>query len=101
MTSGTRLLFSGVGCQARDRDQLQFHFNTSLNAASLAKLEVQQHSSGQLREPFSIHSLQRRAFNTHLLDQIIHHLEQGQTLNKSSPLYQTLCNYGTISQLAA
>jgi hypothetical protein len=88
-------------CQARDRDKLQFHFNASLSAASLAKLEAQQQAGGQLREPFSIHSLQRRAFNSHLLDRIIHHLEDGQTLNKSTPLYRTLCNYGTISQLAA
>lgn len=88
-------------CQARDRDKLQFHFNASLTAASLAKLEAQQQAGGQLREPFSIHSLQRRAFNSHLLDRIIAHLENGQTLNKSSPLYQTLCNYGTISQQAA
>ena len=88
-------------CQARDRDKLHFHFNASLSAASLAKLEAQQQAGGQLSEPFSIHSLQRRAFNSHLLDRIIHHLEDGQSLNKSTPLYRTLCNYGTISQLAA
>jgi hypothetical protein len=88
-------------CQARDRDKLHFHFNASLTAASLAKLEAQHQAGGLLREPFSIHSLQRRAFNTHLLDRIIHHLEDGQTLNKSTPFYQTLCNYGTITQKAA
>ncbi len=88
-------------CQARDREKLHFHFNASLSAASLAKLEAQQQAGGQLCEPFSIHSLQRRAFNSHLLDRIIHHLEEGQSLNKSTPLYRTLCNYGTISQIAA
>jgi hypothetical protein len=88
-------------CQARDRDKLHFHFNASLTAASLAKLEAQQQAGGQLSEPFSIHSLQRRAFNSHLLDRIIHHLEEGQSLNKSTPLYRTLCNYGSIASLAA
>jgi hypothetical protein len=88
-------------CQARDNEKLHFHFNASLTAVSLAKLEAQQQAGGQLREPFSIQSLQRRAFNSHLLDRIIAHLENGQTLNKSTPLYQTLCNYGTISQQAA
>ena len=88
-------------CQARDQQKLHFHFNASLSAVSLAKLEAQQHADGQLNEPFSIQSLQRRAFNGHLLDRIIVHLEQGQTLNQSTPLYQTLCNYGVISQQAA
>lgn len=88
-------------CQARDRDKLHFHFNASLTAASLAKLEAQQQAGGQMSEPFSIHSLQRRAFNTHLLDRIIHQLENGQSLDKSTPLYRTLCNYGTIAQNAA
>lgn len=88
-------------CQARDQQKLHFHFNASLSAVSLAKLEAQQQAGGQLREPFSTQSLQRRAFNSHLLDQIIAHLEQGQSLNQSMPLYQTLCNYGTISQQAA
>ena len=85
-------------CQARDQAKLHFHFNASLAAVSLAKLEAQQQANGRLTEPFSIHSLQRRAFNGHLLDRIIAHLEDGQTLNQFTPLYQTLCNYGTISQ---
>jgi hypothetical protein len=58
-------------CQARDQQKLHFHFNASLAAVSLAKLEAQQQAGGQLTEPFSIQSLQRRAFNRHLLDQII------------------------------
>jgi hypothetical protein len=93
---------TGLGdCQARDPAKLHFHFNASVAAVSLAKLEAQQQAGGQLTEPFSIQSLQRRAFNGHLLDRIIAHLEDGQTLAKSTPLYQTLCNYGTISQQAA
>ena len=88
-------------CQAREAEKLHFHFNASLATVSLAKLEAQQQAGGELREPFSIHSLQRRAFNSHLLDRIIAHLEDGQTLNQSTPLYQSLCNYGTISQQAA
>lgn len=88
-------------CQARDKEKLHFHFNASLAAVSLAKLEAQQQTGGPLNAPFSIQSLQRRAFNSHLLDRIIAHLEDGQTLNKFTPLYQTLCNYGTISQQAA
>ena len=88
-------------CQARDQQKLHFHFNASLSAVSLAKLEAQQQADGKLNEPFSIQSLQRRAFNGHLLDRIIAHLDNGQSLDQSSPLYQTLCNYGTISQQTA
>jgi hypothetical protein len=93
---------TGLGdCQARDKDKLHFHFNASLAAASIAKLEAQQQAGGTLNEPFSIHSLQRRAFSRHLIDRIIDNLEAGQTLTKFTPLYETLCNYGTISQKTA
>jgi hypothetical protein len=93
---------TGLGdCQARDKDKLHFHFNASLAAASLAKLEAQQQAKGKLNEPFSIHSLQRCAFNRHLVDRIITHLADGQTLTKLTPLYETLCNHGTISQQIA
>ena len=88
-------------CQARDQAKLHFHFNASLAAASIAKLEVQRDAGGVLEHPFSIHSLQRRAFNRHLVDRIIEHLDQGQTLTKFEPAYEHLCNYGIISQQAS
>ena len=46
-------------------------------------------------------SLKRRAFNQHLIDRICSHLANGQSLEKSSPDYEALCNYGIIGEEAA
>lgn len=61
-----------VDCQARSKAKLHFHFHASLTAASFAKL------AGRQQDPdgnhaFSMASLQRRAFNQHLLDRICAH----------------------------
>lgn len=94
--------FAGLSdCQARSEAKLNCHFNASLTAVSVAKLEAQQQAGGVLNQPFSMASLKRRAFNQHLLDQIIVNLEAGAELTKFSPTYESLCNYGTISQEAA
>jgi hypothetical protein len=94
--------FTGLSdCQARDKDKLHCHFNASLSAVTLAKLEAQQQAGGTLTEPFSMASLQRRAFNRHLLDQMVAHLESRAELTKCSPAYETLCNYGIITPQVA
>jgi hypothetical protein len=71
-----------------------------LTAVSLAKLEARQ-QSGQASSSCSMASLKRRAFNQHLIDRICEYLANGQSLEKSSPAYDTLCNYGLITELAA
>ena len=93
--------FTGLSdCQARSKAKLHFHFNASLTAVSLAKLEARQHD-GYGDQTFSMASLKRRAFNQHLLDRICEHLAHGLSLEKSSPDYETLCNYGVITEKAA
>jgi hypothetical protein len=93
--------FTGLtDCQARSQATLDFHFNASLTAVSLAKLEARQ-QSGQAASSCSMASLKRRAFNQHLIDRICEHLANGHSLEKSSPEYDTLCNYGLITELAA
>lgn len=93
--------FTGLSdCQARSKAQLDFHFNASLSAVTFAKLEArQQHGNGD--QAFSMASLKRRAFNQHLIDRICEHLANGQSLDKSSPDYEALCNYGIIAEEAA
>ena len=78
----------------------QLHFNASMSALTLGKLEARQ-QSGNAQAGFSMASLKRRAFNQHLLERISQHLAQGHSLEKSSPDYQDLCNYGTITDRAA
>ena len=87
-------------CQARSQAKLHVHFNASMSALTLGKLEARQ-QSGNAQAGFSMASLKRRAFNQHLLERISQHLAQGRSLEKSSPDYQDLCNYGTITDRAA
>jgi DDE superfamily endonuclease len=93
--------FTGLSdCQARSQAKLDFHFNASLTAVTCAKLEARQ-QNGNCDQAFSMASLKRRAFNQHLIDRICAHLANGQSLEKSSPDYKTLCNYGIIADEAA
>ena len=87
-------------CQARSQAKLDFHFNASLSAVNLAKLEARQ-QRGHTDEPISMASLKRRAFNQHLLDRMCEYLAQGQSLEKASSDYEALCNYGVITKKAA
>jgi len=93
--------FTGLSdCQARSKAKLDFHFNASLSAVTFAKLEAR-HQHGNGDQAFSMASLKRRAFNQHLLDRICEHLANGQSLEKPSPDYEALCNYGIIADEAA
>ena len=93
--------FAGLtDCQARSQTKLDFHFNASLSAVTLAKLEARQFTVDS-QQSFSMASLKRRNFNRHLIDRINDHLANGQSLDKSSPDYEALCNYGAIRELAA
>jgi hypothetical protein len=67
---------------------------------SFAKLEARQ-ISDKRGVPFSLASLKRRGFNQHLLDRILDHLATEGRVEKSSPVYEELCNYGTIYDMAA
>ena len=86
--------------QARSANKLRFHFNASLSAVSFAKLEARQ-SSNKRGVPFSMASLKRHYFNQHLLDRILEQLATEGSVEKFSPVYEELCNYGTIHDRAA
>ena len=89
-----------IECQARSQAKLNFHFNASLSAVTRAQLEARQHK-GDMASAFSMVSLKRRAFNQHLIERISQYLAKGHSLEKSSPEYEQLCNYGTITETAA
>jgi hypothetical protein len=93
--------FTGLcDSQARSQAKLSFHFNACLSAVTLAKLDARQ-QNGDAASGFSMASLKRRAFNQHLIERISQHLAQGHSLEKSSPEYEELCNYGTLTETAA
>ena len=93
--------FTGLSdCQARSASKLRCHFHASLSAVSFAKLEARQ-SSDRPQAPCSMASLKRRYFNQHLVDRILDHLATEGRLEKFSSVYEELCNYGTIDDMAA
>jgi hypothetical protein len=90
--------FAGLSdCQARSQAKLDFHFTASLSAVTFATLEAR-HQHGNRDQACSMASLKRRAFNQHVIERICAHLANGQSLEKSSPDDEALCNYGVIAE---
>ena len=84
-------------CQARDAQKLAFHFNASLAALNLAKLDALQRHSAEAEFVFSMASVKRRLLNEHLLERFICNLDLEPSQIKSHPNYSNLCNYGIIA----
>jgi DDE superfamily endonuclease len=94
--------FTGLcDCQSRQEQSLDFHFNASLAALNLAKLEQQQavdfDVSSTQPVSFSMATYQRQSLNHHLLERFISMLDLDQTLIKSHPNYPTLLHYGSLT----
>ncbi|WP_342747357.1 transposase [Hydrococcus rivularis] len=90
--------FTGLAdCQARDLTKLDFHFNSSLTALNLAKLDAVGQHDCDTNLIFSMASYKRRALNYHLLERFIQQLDLEPTLIKSHPNYHSLYDYGTIT----
>ncbi len=90
--------FTGLqDCQARDVAKLDFHLHASLTALNLARVEAQQHHSGDSPRVLSMASVKRRALTAHLLERFIMELDLEPTAIKSHPNYPTLLSYGAIA----
>jgi len=90
--------FTGLeDCQSRSAKKLDFHFNSSLTALNLAKLQAWQQRDPNQPFVFSMASIKRRALNEFLLDTFISKLGLSPTLIKSHPNYDALRCYGVIT----
>lgn len=83
-------------CQARRSDALHFHFNASMTALNLLKLEDRQHQSKR-DTVISIASWKIRKANAHLLERFSSYLGLDFTAIKSRPDFVQMCNYGAIA----
>jgi hypothetical protein len=86
-----------VDCQARNAQAIHMHVNASLTAVNVAKLHARQKVGDGESFVFSLASVKRRAFNTHLLEMIIQRLELEPTSIKSHPNYPSLRDYGALA----
>ena len=90
--------FTGLlDCQARCPSALHFHFNASMTALNLLKLNDRQRSEGAERSAISIARWKIRNFNEHLLRRFSSTLGLDFSLIKTSPHFADLCNYGAIA----
>ena len=80
-------------CQARCSQALNFHFNASMTALNLLKLEDRQ-AGGKV---ISIASWKIRKANVHLLERFSSYLGLDFSHIKSRPDFEQLCNYGAIA----
>lgn len=90
--------FTGLtDCQARCQKALNFHFNASMTALNIVKVEDRMEAKQDKRKVISILSWKLQKFNEHLLKNFSSML--GFELNsiKSQPEFKKLCNYGTIT----
>jgi DDE superfamily endonuclease len=88
-------------CQSRQEASLDFHFNLSLMALNMAKIQQQQSQSVSDTDEqplsFSMATYKRQALNSHLLERFITMLELDPTLIKSHPNYENLLHYGSLT----
>lgn len=94
--------FTGLSdCQSRQQDALDFHFNVSLAALNLAKLEQMQSQQQSTYDAqpisFSMATYKRQTFNQHCLERFIARLDLDPTLIKSHPNYPSLLHYGALA----
>lgn len=90
--------FTGLAdCQSRDSRRLDYHFNASLTALNIVKLqdrELQQKEKTQ--HPFSITNWTRKYHAEIVIDRIISTFGLDQTLIKSHPDYQDMLTFSNV-----
>ncbi len=90
--------FTGLcDCQARCEESLDFHFNASLAALNLAKIEARNEYDQMKNFTFSMASIKTRNFNLHMVDTIISMLELDPNLIKYHPDFDKVFAYGAIN----
>lgn len=90
--------FTGLEqCQSRKEQRLDFHFNASLTAVSLAKAIYHLNQPIEKRKSFSMSSIKTQYFNELLLDRFISAFGIFPRPLKNNPVYLKLRDFGKIA----
>ncbi len=90
--------FTGLtDCQARDQQALHFHFNTSLSAVNLAKLDLLTRQHPEQAFVFSLSSYIHRSFNHRLLSRLLSNLDLDPTCPKVNAAFTHTLAFGSAS----
>ena len=83
--------------QSRNKEALEYHFNMSLTAVSVAK--VAHHLSVQKKDrgPFSMADIKTQYFNELMIDRVFDVFAKIPNLTKSHPALKIPCNLGKIA----
>lgn len=94
--------FTGLNdCQARRQESLDFHFNASLTALNLAKVDAYFSFDYDPDTPFSMATQKMVYFNEHLLEKVFSILDLDLSLIKCKPEFEALRTYGAIAPSGA
>ena len=90
--------FTGLSdCQARRKESLDFHFNASITALNLAKVDAYFSFDYDPDTPFSMTTQKMVYFNEHLLEKVFSILDLDLSLIKCNPDFEALRTYGAIA----
>ena len=90
--------FTGLSnCQARRQESLDFHFNASLTALNLAKVDAYFSFDYDPDTPFSMATQKMVYFNEHLLEKVFSILDLDRSWIKCNPEFEALRTYGAIA----
>ena len=90
--------YTGLGdCQARRQESLDFHFNASLTALNLAKIDAYLSFDYDADTPFSMVTQKMVYFNEHMLEKVFSILDLDLSLMKCNPDFDALRTYGAIA----
>lgn len=84
-------------CQARDRQALSFHWNSSFATVNLGRVLAEEKNRQPELAAFSMKSIKQQIFNEHLLELFIARLGLDPTVIKNHEQYENLRNYAVIS----
>ena len=83
--------------QSRHKNALEYHFNMSLTAVSVAKVAHHLSIEKERRGPFSMADIKTQYFNELMIDRVFEVFANIPNLTKSHPALQSLYNLGKIA----
>ena len=90
--------FTGLThCQARDKQTLHFHFNTSFSAVNLAKLDLLAQQPPEQAFIFSLSSYIHRSFSHRLLSRLLSSLDLDLSCKKVNAAFNYALAFGAAS----
>ena len=90
-----------TNCQARDKNKMYFHYNTSLTAVSIAKTVYFLPTTKIKKQPFSMADIKTMNSNVLIAKRIFANLDFNLSTQKIEDVFQKIIRLGCINLFAA